>query len=187
MRLKSLLLFVVLAGSLMACAHSSIEDCYTTDWFGLGHRDGRVGAPVSVFETYLAACREAEVLPDREAYENGRRHGLELYCTEENGFRTGRAGRVYHHVCPPALERAYLAGRALGMRMQGCAAEIFVWEHHLTSLEQALNTREQALESSPTAPAAEARLRREIKEFETLLNQAVNEMEAVELRCLEML
>ena len=187
MRLRSLLLMAVWVASLMACAHSSLEDCYTTDWFGLGHRDGRVGAPVSVFETYLAACREAEARPDREAYENGRRLGLALYCTEQNGFRTGRGGRVYHHVCPPELERSYLAGRALGMRMQGCAAEILVWEQHLTSLERALSTREQALEGSPDGSEVQARLRREIIALETRYNQAVKALEAVEQRCMERL
>ena len=187
MRLKLLLLMAFWAASLAACAHSSIEDCYTTDWFGLGHRDGRVGAPVSVFETYLAVCRKAEVLPDREAYENGRRLGLALYCTEQNGFRTGRGGRVYHHVCPPELERSYLAGRALGMRMQGCAAEVFVWEQHLTSLERALSSSEQALKESPNGSEVQARLRQEINVLETRYNQAVKELEAVEQRCMERL
>ena len=187
MRRTSLLLLVALAGALAACAHSSIEDCYTTDWFGLGHRDGRIGAPLSVFETYLAACRDAETVPDRAAYENGRRYGLELYCTDENGFRVGRSRRAYHHVCPPEWERAYLAGHARGMRLHGCAAEVFVFEHHLTSLERALKTREQALARPQTAPETQARLRLEIEELKSRYNQAVKEMEAADRRCLDQL
>ena len=168
-------------------AGTALASGVTTDWFGLGHRDGRVGAPLLVFETYLAACRDAEVVPDRNAYENGRRYGLELYCTDESGFRTGRSGRVYHHVCPPALEQAYLAGRARGMRLHGCAAEVFVFEQHLTSLERTLKAREQALAQAQTPPAAQARLRREIAEWETFYQQAQEEMEAVERRCMAQL
>ena len=187
MRTMLLIFCVTLAGSLAACAHSSIEDCQTTDWFSLGHRDGRVGAPLSVFESYLAACREAEAPPDREAYAAGRLDGLQIYCTDGNGFEVGRNGRVYHHVCPPETERAFLAGRARGMRLAGCRAELFVLDQHLTSLERELIIRRQAQEADALRPDTRARLRREIESLDSRRNRAIEEMETVESRCLDQL
>ena len=184
MRTTLLILLAALAGSLAACAHSSIEDCQTTDWFSLGHRDGRVGAPLTVFESYLAACRKAETLPDRAAYEEGRRHGLQIYCTDGNGFQVGRSGRIYHHVCPPDTERAFLAGRARGMRLAGCRAELFVFDQHLTSLERELDTRRLALETTALPSETRDRLRHEIGNLEALYKQTIAEMEDVENRCL---
>ena len=187
MRITLLILCVALAGSLAACAHSSIEDCHTTDWFSLGHRDGRVGAPLAVFESYLAACSEAEAPPDRDAYQEGRRYGLEVYCTDGNGFQVGRNGRVYHHVCPPDTEKRFLAGRARGMRLAGCRGELFVFDQHLATLERELTSRRQALEAAALPAGARDRLHREIENLDAIYKRTMGEMEDVENRCLNQL
>lgn len=184
MRFKSIFLLLVMAGMATACARTDLRDCYTTDWFSLGQRDGLVGAPTEVFETYRATCREAEVAPDREAYEKGHQDGLRYYCTDQNGFRVGRARKPYHHVCPPGLEINFLTGRARGMRLQGCRAAVYVFDQHLTSLEHALKSREQALEGPQTPPDTRARLRHEIKELEDAYRRAGDELSEIELRCL---
>ncbi|MDJ0722054.1 MAG: DUF2799 domain-containing protein [Desulfobacterales bacterium] len=187
MRTIRFLLCVALVGSLAACAHSSIEDCQTTEWFSLGHRDGRVGAPVSVFESYRAACREADTPPDREAYAAGRREGLTIYCTDSSGFQVGRGGRVYHHVCPLDTEKSFLAGRARGMRLAGCRAELYVFDQHLATLERELAFRRQTLEAT-TLPAADRdRLRREIENLNAIYKRTMGEMDDVEIRCLNQL
>jgi hypothetical protein len=184
MRTARFIRFVALTAALVGCAHSSIEDCRTTDWFSLGHRDGRVGAPVSVFESYRAACREAERPPDRDAYEAGRQAGLQIYCTDGNGFQVGRSGRVYHHVCPLDTEKAFLAGRARGMRLAGCRADLFVFDQHLTTLERELESRRQALEAVALPSEARNRLLREVERLDARYQRTIGEMEDVEVRCL---
>lgn len=185
MHLRSIIMLLVFTGSISACARTNVRDCLTTDWFSLGQRDGMVGAPVEVFETYRAACREAEIAPDRDAYVKGRQDGLRYYCTDPNGFRIGRNHRPYHHVCPPELEKAFLTGRARGLRLEGCRAETYVFDQHLTSLERALKSREQALEDPQTPPATQSRLNREIKKLEAAYRRAGDEMSLMEQRCLE--
>ncbi len=187
MRTIRFVLFVALVGSFAACAHSPIEDCQTTEWFSLGHRDGRVGAPVSVFESYRAACRDADTPPDREAYEAGRREGLKIYCTDGNGFQVGRSGRVYHHVCPLDTEKNFLAGRARGMRLAGCRAELYVFDQHLATVERELASRRQALEATTLPVENRARLRREIENLNVIYKRTMGEMDDVEIRCLNQL
>ena len=182
---KSMLLMLVVAGLIQACAQTTVRDCRTADWFGIGQRDGLAGAPETIFDSYRAACREAGIVPDREAYENGRQEGLQAYCTDARGFEVGRGRGVYHHVCPPELEKRFLAGRARGMRLAGCQAEIYVFDEHLASLEHALKSREADLANPQTSPATQVRLRREIEELEALYRRVGDELAAVELRCME--
>lgn len=182
---RSILLLLFAVGSIIACTQASIRDCHHADWFGIGLRDGLAGVPDDIFEVYRNTCGEVDLVPDREAYENGRREGLGVFCTDASGFRTGRANKVYHHVCPPALEKEFLTGRARGLRLQGCAAEIYVFEQHLTSLEEALKRREQRLEGLPSPAVERVRLQQEINDLEPLYQQAVEELDIVESRCLE--
>ena len=168
-----------------ACAQATVRDCHEADWFSLGLRDGLAGAPSDVFEVYRNSCGDADVTPDREAYANGRIEGLLVFCTDANGFRIGRANKIYHYVCPPELEKTFLAGRARGLRLSGCAAKIYVFEEHITSLEQALRHREQQMAALPVPAAERARLQREIDTLETLFQQAAAELGTVENRCLE--
>ncbi|MBL0713833.1 MAG: DUF2799 domain-containing protein, partial [Desulfosarcina sp.] len=134
---------------------------------------------------YRAACRDQDVGPDREAYEIGRQDELKTYCTDTNGFTVGRANSVYHHVCPPDLEKSFLAGRARGQGLWGCQAQVYVLEKHLTSLEQALNIREQAIEAPAVTREERARLQREIGELEAIYRDAVQDLTVVERHCMQ--
>lgn len=185
MRFRQILLLFFVAASASACAQATVRDCREADWFSLGLRDGLAGAPSDVFEAYRHSCSDADVTPDREAYHKGRVEGLLLFCTDANGFRTGRANKIYHHVCPPGLEKTFLTGRARGLRLSGCAAKIYVFEEHITSLEQALLRRERQMEALPFPAGERARLQREIDTLETLFQQAAAELGTVENRCLE--
>ncbi len=179
------LLFVGVVGLTAGCAQTAVRDCHRADWFYVGQRDALVGAPLDIFETYQAACRETGIEPDRAAYENGRREGLQLYCTDENGFRAGRSRVPYHYICPPDLEKAFLAGRARGLRLSGCRAETYVFDEHLASLEKAIRQLERRL-SGPSLPAAEKdRLQQELKDLEARYQQTAAEQDDVENRCLE--
>lgn len=98
-----------------SCASMSKEECLVADWHALGYEDGAAGQQVSQLSRRRQACAEHGIRPDTEAYRAGRDEGLRLYCTEQRGFRVGRAGQNYSGVCPADLEglflNAYQAGR----------------------------------------------------------------------------
>ena len=108
--------WVAVAG-LPGCATLSEEDCLTLDWAVLGETDGQLGRPLSDLNRYRRECAEYGVVPDTEAYTQGRERGLAVYCTESNGYREGREGAAGRPVCPALLEpgfrRGYDAGRAV--------------------------------------------------------------------------
>ncbi len=185
MHYRSILLLLLAAGSVTACTQANVRDCYDADWYSIGVRDGLAGVPGDIFEVYRDTCVNEDLAPDREAYEHGRLEGLRVFCTDASGFRTGRGQKVYHHVCPPELEKEFLTGRARGKRLQGCAAEIYVLEQHLTSLEEALKQREQRMDTLPFPARERVRLQQEIDNLEPLYQQAVEELDIVETRCLE--
>jgi hypothetical protein len=182
---RFLLVLLGIAGLTAACAHTNVQDCQTTDWFHLGQRDGLVGAPHDVFKKYQDVCRELGIEPDRVAYQNGHREGLQFYCTDQNGFRTGRNRRAYHYVCPPELEKTFLRGRARGLRLSGCRAEIYVFDEHMASLNQALERLERQLTDPSLSTPAKERLRQQIEALETLYQQTAAEQNDVDIHCLE--
>jgi hypothetical protein len=182
--LGGLLLLCIAAGLLAGCGHAAVGDCAKADWYAIGQRDGRAGYPEDRWTDYQHACRGKSPAPDRETYEDGRREGLREYCTDANGFRIGRGMSDYGYVCPPDLEKTFLAGRARGMSLKGCPAEIYVYDEHIDSLEKALKAREQAIAQPDTPPARQTRLRREISELEAARREAIEALTKIERRCM---
>lgn len=80
------------------------ERCAAIDWAGVGREDGANGAPSTILARHLAACPG---LP-QQSWALGRAEGLAAYCTAENGYRLGRAGREYHGVCPAETADLFL-------------------------------------------------------------------------------
>ena len=94
----------------LGCATLSKNECLEADWFEIGRKDGIMGKPRALFQKHCDACRDYNVSPDRNIYYAGRREGLTIFCTEDNGFEQGRLGRKYHYVCPADFEPEFLAG-----------------------------------------------------------------------------
>ena len=114
---------VVGAFVLAGCAAGSPEEraafCDTADWREYGFNDGRLGVPAGERADFFAECRELGDPPDVEAYRAGRAEGLQAYCTLENGYEVGLAGRRYRGVCPPESEIAFLQGYEQGRKERG--------------------------------------------------------------------
>lgn len=186
MRMKISILILLAAGLLAGCAPALVGDCTSTDWYALGFRDGQAGRTSARWDAYRSACADHDQTADRESYLRGRREGLREYCTDANGFRIGRGRSSYAYVCPPELETTFLAGRARGMELRGCQAEIYVLDEHINSLELALQSREDALRAPDTPPpATRTRLQNEIADLEALRRRALTTQTAVERRCIE--
>ncbi len=99
----------------VSCATLSRESCERGDWYGIGYEDGSYGRPLSRLRDHKQACLEYSVLPEENTYQQGRTDGLEIYCTDENGYNEGVKIWEYQNVCPAELEPGFLRGYLLGL------------------------------------------------------------------------
>jgi hypothetical protein len=104
--MRTLLLPLVLL--LSGCAALNEQQCRTLSSTTIGEQDGRSGYPTSRFDDNQKACARYQLTLDRDAYLAGRAHGLENYCTPDNGSRVGLRGERYYGVCPREREDAFL-------------------------------------------------------------------------------
>ena len=121
--------FKIILGVLLAlmaggCATLDKSECREADWKIIGLEDGARGRPLSYIGKHRKACAEYGVKPDLALYEHGRANGLKQFCSADNGFSLGRAGRAYNNVCPPALSGRFLAGYETGRELHALSADI---------------------------------------------------------------
>jgi hypothetical protein len=150
---RRLLLSVTFAVAvLQGCASIGSDECQVADWRTVGLEDGAQGASPDAIGRYRVACAEHGVVPDLDAYMQGRAEGLQSYCTPGNGFNVGAQGATYGGVCPPDAETAFLDAYSSG--------------HRLYELESAAN---EAQSRVSYAHAELERLKRELAADEAAL------------------
>jgi hypothetical protein len=114
----TILLFATLAAA--ACTTMTIEErgaaCRATDWASYGQNDGILGVSAAERTEKFSDCAALGYPADIAAYQTARAEGLKTYCTVENGYEVGYAGRRYRNVCPPELEPAFLQGYEQGRK-----------------------------------------------------------------------
>lgn len=96
--------------TLVGC--SSVDktlSCNATDWYEIGRQDGAKGHPLQAFESHEQSCVMDDSQAVKTLYWNGRNAGLVEYCHPANAFIVGRMGQAYKQVCPPILEKDFLA------------------------------------------------------------------------------
>jgi len=113
-----LLMMALFAG----CASMSKKECLSADWETVGYRDGARGVHYTYLEKHRESCVKYEVIPDDAAYRNGWEQGIRSYCTADNGYRAGTAGRAYRNICPADVAGDFLAGWEQGIE-QFCTPE----------------------------------------------------------------
>ncbi len=115
---RALLLLATLGAA--ACttltAEQRIAACQATDWVSYGENDGILGVATAARAEKFADCAALGYPADIAAYQAGRAEGLGSYCTVENGYDVGYAGRRYRKVCPPELEPGFLQGYEQGRK-----------------------------------------------------------------------
>ena len=114
----ALLLLATLGAA--ACTTLTVEQrtaaCQATDWAEFGRNDDILGVAEGERTKQFADCAGLGYPADIAAYQAGRTEGLASYCTLENGYEAGYAGRRYRDVCPPELEIAFLQGYRQGRK-----------------------------------------------------------------------
>ena len=117
MHRRVLLSLVFTAGLIQGCASIGRDECEVADWRTVGFEDGAQGAPPDAIARYRRACAEHDIVPDLDAYMQGRSEGLQSYCAPGNGFNVGSQGATYAGVCPPEMEAAFLDAYSSGHRL----------------------------------------------------------------------
>ena len=102
---------VVVAVCLLAVGCSSTSEFVcTSDWLETGSRDGQNGVAGNRIERYVRDCAAFDVVPEQEVYERGRQEGLQVYCTQENGYALAVDSGRLQDVCPSELATAFRDG-----------------------------------------------------------------------------
>jgi hypothetical protein len=142
-----------------ACATLSQSECLQADWHDIGQRDGAQGYARDRLEDHKTACAEYGIIPDPNAYHEGRKVGLEIYCTAENGLVQGKAGAAYNYACPAELETAFLKNHKLGH-------EIYELTQQIRSVEHEIEKKEKRLDKEDLSDQQRKQLRNEIHDLD---------------------
>lgn len=134
---RALMLIGLAAGG---CATMDKDECLVADWRLIGFQDGVQGKSAAAVGTYRKDCAGYHVVPDLDAYQAGRREGLQQYCVPANGFRLGDAGRAYNAVCPAATERAFRGAYNTGR-------DIYLARSRVNSTQSQIQQKQQAIQS----------------------------------------
>ena len=121
------------------CATLDKSECREADWTIIGLEDGARGRPLSYIGNHRKACAEYGVKPDLALYERGHADGLKQFCTADNGFSLGRAGRGYNNVCPPDLNGQFLAGYETGRELHALSSDISRMQNDVRDMQTELD------------------------------------------------
>ena len=170
------LLSVAMIALLLGCATLSKNECLEADWFEIGRKDGMMGKPCALFQEHVDACIKYGIRPNRNDYYAGRDMGLNVYCTENNGFEQGRRGKKYQYVCPPGLEPAFLNGFNQGMEIYNYESKVASLERRLKRIEEQIEDKKKKLHSSKLSDKKRATIYSEIMSLEIEYRDAVREL-----------
>ena len=155
-RFAAVLATIVIA----ACASMEPDQCRSAKWLDVGYADGVRGRSVSLIEDYRQDCGKAGIAPDERAWLAGHARGVLVFCTPENGLRTGAEGSSYHGVCPATMEAAFLNKYRVGR-------EIYDARSRLSSIDSSI----RAIESDLRKKDVPEKTRRELHERERSLQR----------------
>lgn len=153
------------AFTLSGCASMNEAECLIADWETVGYQDGAQGRPTEDISRHRKACAKHGVAPVLATYLGGWNDGVLRYCTVQNGFKSGSAGRSYAGVCPADVEEDFLAAfsdgntlhhlRSIVTRIAGTISRN---ERQLETIESAIVDKEADLIFSEDTPEQRARL-----------------------------
>lgn len=166
---------------LCGCATLSADECQAADWRMIGYEDGVDGKDPSVVSRHRQACAKVGITPDLDAYRRGRGEGIRIFCESGNAYRLGREGYAYAGVCPPDMEREFLAAHAEGMAIfnlesdvQSVAGEIARVDYAIEDAERRIAAAHDTLDEKELTRERRQRIREDIE----ILSRDVGRMEA---------
>ncbi len=183
---RGLVLFAALL-VLAGCASMDREQCQVADWRLVGYQDGVLGKSAATIGEYRRDCARHAVVPELDAWRAGRDEGLQQYCTQDNGFRLGQAGRSYNGVCPAASEAAFRSafddGRAIYLarsQVSSTHSKIYKRRYEIDVLEEDKHDKLSALVQNGLRSEQRVLLLYEIHEIETEIDLVEHEISDLE-------
>lgn len=181
-----LAVFALLLG-LSGCASMDREQCQVADWRLVGYQDGVLGKTAARIGEYSKDCAGYAVVPDLDAWRAGRDEGLLQYCTQDNGFRLGQAGRGYNSVCPPpgdtAFRNGYQDGRAIYLarsQVSSTHSKIYKRRYEVDALEEDKHDKLSALVQDGLHSEQRVLLLYEIHEIDNEIDLVEHEIDDLE-------
>ena len=167
-------LLLVISG----CASMTLEECLNADWRTVGFEDGAQGREAHAIGRHRKACAKAGVTPDLNAYQAGRRQGLEKFCRPPNGYQLGRQGIEYRGVCPSTSEAAFLDAYNEGLEMHRLeqafntvSAAIGDIDERIEDAEERISKKEDLLDGDDLDSDERKKLRAEIRELSATVRE----------------
>lgn len=128
---------------LSGCASMNADECTNSDWSAIGYEDGSRGYTTERFTSRRKACAKHGVTADFQAYQMGRKQGLQEFCQPARGYHLGVNGGHYNGVCAAEFEPdfldAYRAGyklHTLRSNVASANSQIYNKEHELQQIEK---------------------------------------------------
>lgn len=93
-------LVIILASSVLlsSCAVMNEDECRAANWQEVGYNDGTIGLSSNQLAKYVKACSEY-VNVDTAQYNDGRRQGADVFCSDNNAFSLGTQGKAVSDIC----------------------------------------------------------------------------------------
>ncbi len=152
-------LTILLCALVTGCATIPAEQCARVDWYALGVEDGRKGYTADRIVKHREACAGVNVMPDEKAYFAGRTEGLREYCTPQNAFVEGLAGREYRGVCPLEVSGIFT-------RNHRAAYAVYKTRKDLQNVEDEIDDKEKELRKKKKSDRQRKELRKDIRDLD---------------------
>tara|TARA_R110002126_G_scaffold13873_15_gene59280 strand:+ start:3017 stop:3634 length:618 start_codon:yes stop_codon:yes gene_type:complete len=163
-KLNLIMLLVIGAFVLNACATLSKEECLAADWRVIGQNDGTNGfAPQERFAGHVKACSKIGVTPDQTLWNQGYQSGLVRYCTPTNGLNVGEAGKPYANVCPLDKSPKFIQAYNLGKKVHDIRASIASRKSSISSRQSQID--EKVRSGVTLTPAEQVAFKYEVAEL----------------------
>lgn len=128
------------------CATLSEKDCQGMNWGQRGFDTAMRGEKLEgQVNKDLAACEKHKIPVDRNEFASGYKAGLKSFCSPENGFAFGKAGKNYDRTCASENEDAFLRNYQTGF-MQYSVRRIAELEDEVRRLRGELSERDHQIQ-----------------------------------------
>jgi len=172
MRNRLIVLILVLATGLSACASLTPQQCLSGDWQNIGFGDGVAGRAPDYINAHRDACSEVGIVPDFEAWLRGRAAGLQRYCSPENAYIIGRNGNRVSPVCSPDQRASMSYAYDWGLQYYELDQQIREAESEIDRIESVILAELSLPELTPEQADRKARLLFQIRRLESDIRMA---------------
>ncbi len=133
------ILILGLAALISSCSAMSPKECKVADWKTVGYQDALNGNDTQIAD-YNKSCAKVNIKPNTQLYMQGYNQGATVFCTYDNGLKTGKNDDYLSNVCKrPGLEYNFMQGYQKGQKIYAKQQEINTKQQTIDNLDQKIN------------------------------------------------